>query len=145
MQLKLPVLIILLLAAAPVWAHHGSAGFDQNKPVHLVGKVSQLEWSNPHIVIHLDVAGADGKVAMWLVNTLSPNAAKRRGFSQSFFAVGTEISVDGYQATDGSNHVNGTNIVLPDGKKIVSPDCFADEPYCYKGLDGKSNPTELAR
>ena len=134
MRLKLPVVIAVLLAAAPIWAHHGSTGFDQKKPVHLVGRVSLLEWINPHIVIHLEVAGADGKVATWLVNTIPPNPAIRRGFSKDSFAVGTEISVEGYQALDGSNHVNGTNIVLGDGQKIVSPDCFDNGPFCYKSV-----------
>jgi hypothetical protein len=142
MRLKLPVVIAVLLAAAPIWAHHGSTGFDQKKPVHLIGKVSLLEWSNPHIVIHLDVAGADGKVATWLVNTLPPNTAKRRGFSKSSFAVGTEISVEGYQALDGSNHVNGTSIELQDGQKIVTRDCFDNGPYCFKPVDDKSKRIE---
>jgi hypothetical protein len=137
MRLKLPVVTVLLLAAAPVWAHHGSAGFDQNKPIHLVGKVGLLEWTNPHIVIHVEVAGADGNLTTWLVNTIPPNAALRSGFSKNSFASGMDITVDGYQAADGSNHVNGTNIVLPDGKKIVSPACFTDEPGCFKPYDGK--------
>ena len=136
MRLKLAVVIAVLLAAAPIWAHHGSTGFDQNKPVHLVGKVSMLEWVNPHIVIHIEAAGADGKVATWLVSTLPPNAAIRRGFSKSTFAVGTEISVDGYQAIDGSNHVNGTSIVFKDGQKIVGPDCFADGQRCFTPIKG---------
>lgn len=123
---------ILLLAAAPVLAHHGSAGFDRNKPLHLVGKISSLEWSNPHVVIHLDAVGADGQVRVWLVNTYPPNAAKRMGFPESSFAGGTELTIDGYQASDGSNHVNGTSVVFPDGRKIVSPDCFDNGPNCYK-------------
>ena len=139
MRLKIAVVVFLLLAAAPILAHHGSAGFDQNKPVHLIGKVSLLEWTNPHIVIHLEAPGADGKVATWLVNTLPPNAAVRMGFSKSSFAVGTEISVEGYQATDGSNHVNGTSIVFEDRKKIVSPDCFADGQSCFTPVVGKGS------
>ena len=137
MRLRIPVVIAVLLAAAPLWAHHGSAGFDQKKPVHFTGKVSLLEWSNPHIVIHVDVASPDGKVTTWLVNTLPPNVAKRRGFSQNSFAMGTEISVEGYQALDGSNHVNGTNIVLGDGQKIVTPDCFDNGPGCFRPAYGK--------
>jgi len=137
MRLKLPVVIAVLLAAVPIWAHHGSTGFDQKKPVHFTGKVSGLDWSNPHIVIHLEVAGADGKLATWLVNARPPNVEIRQGFSKSSFAVGTEITVDGYQALDGSNHVNGTNIVLADGQKIVIPDCFKDDGafFCYKPYD----------
>src|SRR5580692_1828196 len=101
---KLPIVIAVLLAAAPIWAHHGSAGFDQKKPVHLVGKVSLVEWINPHIVIHVEAGDVDGRIATWLVNTLPPNPAIRLGFSKSFFAVGTDLIVDGYQAEDGSNH-----------------------------------------
>ena len=134
MQRRLPIFIVLLLAVAPLWAHHGSAGFDQSKPVHLIGKISSVDWTNPHIVIHLDVAGADGQVTTWLVNTHAPNAAKRAGFPQTAFAAGTDLTIDGYQAADGSNHVNGTNIVFPDGRKIVSPDCFDNGPYCYKRI-----------
>ena len=102
----------------------------------VIGKVSLVEWVNPHIVIHLEVAGADGKAATWLVNTLPPNAAKRLGFPESSFAAGTEISVDGFQAIDGSNHVNGTSIVFKDGRKIVTPDCFAPEQPCFTRLGG---------
>ena len=131
MKLKL-LAFIVLLAAAPIWAHHGSTGFDQNKPVHLVGKVSLLEWNNPHVVVHLDVAGADGKVTTWLVDAFPPNVGKRQGFSVSSFEPGTELSVDGYQATDGSNHIYPTSIVFKDGKKIVSTvDCFAEPQRCY--------------
>ncbi len=143
MRLKLPVVIAVLLAAAPIWAHHGSTGFDQKKPVHFTGRVSGLDWSNPHTVIHIDVAGADGKVATWLVNTLPPNATTRRGLSKASFAVGTEITVNGYQALDGSNRVNGTNIVLGDGQKIVTPDCFDNGPHCFKPYDkSKGNRIE---
>jgi hypothetical protein len=140
---KLPVVIAVLLAVAPLWAHHGSTGFDQKKPVHFIGKVSLVDWSNPHVVIHLEVADADGKVATWLINTRPPNPMVRMGYSKSSFAVGTELTVDGYQAKDGSNHVNGTSIVFRDGKKIDTPDCFDNGPYCYKPYDSsKGNRIE---
>jgi hypothetical protein len=143
MRFKLTFLIAALLVAIPIWAHHGSTGFDQKKPVHFTGKVSGLDWSNPHIVIHLDVTGADGKVATWLVNTIPPNPAIRWGLSKNSFALGTEITVDGYQALDGSNYVNGTNIVLGDGQKIVTPDCFKDDgSFCYKPNDSKGKRIE---
>ena len=137
MRRTLLAFIAVLVAPAPIWAHHGSTGFDQMKPVHLVGRVSLLEWNNPHVVVHLDVSGADGQVTTWLVNTFPPNAATRRGFSKSSFEPGTELTVDGYQATDGSNHVNGTSIVFKDGKKIVSPDCFATELQCFTPSDAR--------
>ena len=39
----------LLLAAAPIWAHHAfAAEFDAQKPVKLRGTVAKVEFINPH-------------------------------------------------------------------------------------------------
>ena len=131
MRLQLLFVPALLLAAAPLWAHHGGTGFDPKKPVHLIGKVTMVDWVNPHVVIHLEAPGPDGKVAIWLVNTFPPNAGKRQGYSTSTFVPGTELTIDGYQALDGSTHVNGVTIVFKDGQKIVGTDCFAPGAQCF--------------
>ncbi len=138
MKLNLAVVAAVLVAVAPIWAHHGSSGYDKNKPVHFVGKVSQVEWVNPHVAVHFDATEADGKVATWVAFTIPPGTAKRLGFPQSSFAVGTELTIDGFQALDGSNHVNVTSIVFKNGQKITSPDCFApNDHYCFRPVNGK--------
>ena len=138
---KLLVVLMGFLVAAALWAHHGSAGFDQNKPVHFSGKITKVEWTNPHVVVHVDVAGA-GKTVTWLVNTRPPNAAKRSGFPESTFATGTEVTVDGFQAIDGSNRVNGTSIAFPDGRRITTPECFTSGEFCIGSVEGKGHPAQ---
>ncbi len=119
---KLAILITgvgLLATAAPVWAHHAfAAEFDSTKPVKLKGTVTKMEWINPHAWIHIDVKNDDGTVTSWMVEGGSPNTLLRNGFTKASLPVGTEIVVDGYQAKDSGNKLNGRDITFPDGRKL---------------------------
>ena len=109
----------MLLAVAPVWAHHAfAAEFDAAKPIKLTGAVTKVELINPHAWIHIDVKGEDGKITSWMVEGGSPNALLRRGFNRTTLPKGTVIVVEGYQAKDGMARANGRDITFPDGKKM---------------------------
>ena len=109
----------LLVAAAPMWAHHAfAAEFDAKKPAKLQGTVTKMEWINPHAWIHIDVKNQDGSVTNWMVEGGTPNTLLRRGFTKDSLQPGTEIVVDGYQAKDGSNRANGRDVTFPDGRKL---------------------------
>jgi hypothetical protein len=109
----------LLLAAVPVWAHHAfAAEFDQSKPIKVRGSVVKWELTNPHSWIHIDVKGPDGKAVTWMIEGASPNNLYRLGLTKESLPPGSDITVEGYQAKDGSTRAVGRNITFSDGKKF---------------------------
>ena len=121
MRALFTVLLASVVAAlsAPAFAHHAFAGeFDASKPITLRGKVTRVEWINPHAWLHMDVVNSEGKVESWRIEAGSPNTLVRRGMTRDSIPTGTEIVVFGYRHRNGSNAANGRDVTLPDGSKL---------------------------
>ena len=109
-----------LFAIAPmVHAHHSfAAEFDGHKTVRLVGKLTKIEWTNPHAYFYLDVEDDSGKVSNWGCEAGAPGALSRRGFKKNDIKLGDTLVVDGYLAKDGSHLIDAQRVTLPDGRSV---------------------------
>lgn len=123
--------IACVLPGMQLHAHHAfAAEFDAKKPVKLQGKITKMEWTNPHSWIHMEVTTSDGRKEQWMIEAGSPNALFRRGFTKALLPPGKIIVVHGFRAKDGSTKANGSNLTLPDGREL------------FMGSSGTGAPSE---
>ena len=110
---------LLVAVAVPAIAHHSFvAQYDPAKPATRTGKVTKVEWTNPHARFYMDVAGADGKVGNWHVELGSPNTLLRYAWKRDTLKVGDEVTVEGFLARDGSDLINAKTVKFKDGREV---------------------------
>lgn len=111
----------LALMALPALAHHSfAAEYETSKPLTLKGTVTKVEWLNPHVWFYIDVKDDSGAVQHWQCEAGPPNMLSRNGWRKDSLKPGDQVTVNGFQAKDGSNTANASHVLLPDGRKIFS-------------------------
>jgi hypothetical protein len=117
----LVVCLGLLLVRIPMLAHHSfSAVFDVSKPVTLSGVITKVEWSNPHVYFYADVKGTGGKIVNWTFQMASPQSLVKRGWTRDTLRVRDHIAVMGYQARGDALVASAREVVLMDGRKLIT-------------------------
>jgi uncharacterized protein DUF6152 len=114
---------MLTIAAIPSIAHHSfAAEYDASKPVTLTGKVTKVEWQNPHTFFYIDVKDEKtNQVANWAVELGSPNSLMRLGWTRNSMKVDDVVTIQGSLAKDGSKLVNARNVALAStGQKLLT-------------------------
>ena len=109
----------ILLSTITVLSHHSfSAQYDRTKPIKFTGKVSKVEWMNPHVYFYVDVQEG-GKTTNYACEVGAPNGLYRNGWRKDTVKQGDTVSVDGWRAKDGSDTVNAGTVTF-NGKRIFS-------------------------
>lgn len=128
----------IFIATGPVAAHHAfSSEFDATKPVRLRGKISKMEWINPHAWMHIEVKSEAGGVDNWMIEAGPPGALVRRGWRKDSVKPGVEVLVEGYQAIDGTKKANGRDVTLPDGTRLFAGSSGTGAPYDDRPSGGR--------
>ena len=87
--------------AVPLFAHHGAASFDSGKTVMVNGTVTEYVWSNPHVLVKVDVKNANGTVQPWVLEAWNPVTQTGRGWTKNTFKPGDEVSLEINAAKNG--------------------------------------------
>jgi hypothetical protein len=104
---------VLLLASVSVasYAHHSfAAQYDDKKPLKMAGTVTKVEWTNPHVYLFVDVPQKGGRTASWGFEMGPPHMLQKAGWKKNSLTIGEEVSIEGWQARDGSNTANARRV-----------------------------------
>ena len=103
----------VLCAVAPLVAHHAfKSEFDMDKPIHLEGKVTQLDWQNPHVYFQMAVMDSKGQTATWRVELVSVNDLFQLGMTRGTISAGSDAVVDGFSAKTGGRNAGAMDFTM---------------------------------
>ena len=111
--------ILAIVFAAALWAHHSpSAIFDMSKKSTVSGKLTKVDWVNPHIVVLVDSPKASGGVDNWRLESNPPSWFKNVGITRADLAkgIGQSVSLEANPAKDGSLYGYMRKITFADGR-----------------------------
>jgi len=112
-------IMALLLGAGSASAHHAFArDFDKDKPVTLNGKVTKVQWANPHVYTFIDVKDDKGKTTNWKIEMGSPSDLMKAGWTRTRLKAGEMVTLQGWAAKNGTNFANAEEMTMPDGQKL---------------------------
>ena len=116
------VVLLGLIAASPVLAHHSLAGvYDLNKTERATGVVQKFAFTNPHGALHIAIKNKQGEVKVWQLTTGSANVLTNAGVTATGpnrVKNGDEITVTFNPALNGATIGFLRSIVLQDKKEV---------------------------
>jgi hypothetical protein len=109
------------VAAAPLWAHHSfAAEYDASRLLVLNGTVTKIDWTNPHVYLHLKVKGVGANTSEWYLEMASPNSLRRQGWMPDTVKPGDVVTVEAYAAKDYPTGGKIHRVKVPDGRWLFA-------------------------
>jgi hypothetical protein len=109
---------LLVFSSGTARAHHGMATYDMSKLVTLKGIVTEFDYVNPHVQIHVRVTGGDGQAQDWVAETNSPAILHRGGWYGTMLKPGDHLTVVGNPLRSGGQMLRLQRLIMADGGEV---------------------------
>jgi hypothetical protein len=128
----------LFLAALPLaaHAHHPlAAKFDTSSTATVEGVVSEVDWSNPHVHVFVNVTGTDGQITNWALELPSRVELEWSGWRPESLLPGAHISASGFNALNGTHQLWADSLKNDSGAALFT----VPDDLVAKRLEGRAN------
>jgi hypothetical protein len=120
---KTNVLLLALALPLAALAHHSFAMFDMAKAINFKGRVKEVQWTNPHVWVELEVT-ENGKTASYSFEGAAIPVLKRVGWMKDTVKAGDIVTVVGHPYKDGRPGGSIDHVILADGRKVGTGDAI---------------------
>ena len=87
-------LVVSVLCTAPAFAHHGPGTFELGKSVAFTGKLTRIDFVNPHSWLYFEVTDANGRVTKYRCEMRSAHTLRRSGWTKELFPVNSKVTIE---------------------------------------------------
>jgi uncharacterized protein DUF6152 len=112
------LLVAVLLAANPSFAHHAGTLYDREHLVTVTGTVTEYSYTNPHVHILFDVKDQDGVVSHWTAEAGPPHGMFRIGWNREALKPGDTVTITGNPYKDGKKIMDIRKVAGPNGLSL---------------------------
>jgi hypothetical protein len=118
-RLKRAGALVFLVLWGTSFAHHSPVAFDTGVTDFAIsGEIEYVDMRNPHSVMRLKVAAADGSGTLWDIEFSSVNLLLRRGWDFERIKVGDRVTCIGNPSALGKTEMYMWSIKLADGTEF---------------------------
>jgi hypothetical protein len=110
----------VIICATPVKAHHSFAMFDQDRTITITGTVKEFQWTNPHVLIWVEVNDArNPQPIVWSIENTSPGILRRQGWNKDSLKPGDRVEIIGFPLRDGNPGAGFVRLKILDTGEIL--------------------------
>lgn len=120
LHVYIAMICAVLAFAPPASAHHSRAMYQPaENAITIVGTVTDLLWSNPHVYLYLDVVNESGQAESWALEGGSPHQLTEQGLPRDKLQPGAELTILVRQLRSGGRGGLFREVTFADGTEFI--------------------------
>ena len=109
-----------VLGSAALSAHHSAAAYDRDADVEVSGTIREMQYTNPHSWLFVEVVDKSGKTVEWGFEAEGPSTLLRAGIKISSLKPGEKVTVKGHPLKDGRPAAILVSVTKADGSVLAT-------------------------